>query len=231
VFNYDQIQWETGQASGSDANGRGGDSARVGYSNGTGAAGTFFELIGSAVNGAFLDGGPNALISNRLNSNINGRYIFQARDGTIIAPNLFDDADGQWINADDAFRGAGEGLTFDYFPSSSLLFVAWFTYPTQPIAPVPGEPNDVGESGQRWLTAQLDVADNIAVGPVFSTTGGAFDAPRSGVQRTVQVGEMTIELTSCISGNVTYSLLDGQIVGSFDIMPFEKRSNPGLSCD
>lgn len=231
VFNYDQIEWETGQASGGDANGRGGDSARVGYSNGTGAPGTFFELIGSAVNGAFLDGGPNALIGNRLNSTINGRYIFQARDGTVIAPNLFDDADGQWVNAAESFRGAGEGLTFDYFPSRSLLFVAWFTYPTEAIAPIPGEPDDVGESGQRWLTAQLDVADNIAVGPIFSTTGGAFDAPRTGVQRSVQVGEMTIELTSCISGNVTYSLLNGQIVGSFDIMPFERRSNPGLSCD
>jgi len=81
------------------------------------------------------------------------------------------------------------------------------------------------------LTAQLDVADNIAVGPIFSVTGGAFDAPRTAVQRALEVGEMTIELTSCISGNVTYSMLNGQIVGSFDIMPFEKVSNPGLNCD
>ncbi len=83
VFNYDQIQWETGTASGGDADGLGGDSARVGYSNGTGDPGTFFELTGSAINGAFLDGGPNALISNRLNSTIDGRYIFQSRGGGI----------------------------------------------------------------------------------------------------------------------------------------------------
>lgn len=83
VFNYDQIQWEAGTASGSDGNGLGGDSARVGYSNGTGDPGTFFELQGSAVNGAFLDGGPNALIADRLNSDINGRYIFQSRSGGI----------------------------------------------------------------------------------------------------------------------------------------------------
>ena len=80
VFNYDQIQWETGQASGSDADGLGGSSARIGYSNGVATA---FELAGSAVNGAFLDGGSNALISNILNSQFDGQYIFNVRDGTI----------------------------------------------------------------------------------------------------------------------------------------------------
>lgn len=85
-FNYDQIQWESGQASGSDVNGLGGFSARAGYSNGTGDAGTFYELPGSAVNGAFLDGGPDALISHSLNSDVLGRYLFAARDGEIIDP-------------------------------------------------------------------------------------------------------------------------------------------------
>lgn len=83
VFNYDNITWEAGTASNSDENGLGGSSARAGFSNGTGAAGTFFELDGSAVNGAFLNGGLNALISGRLNSDIDGRYIFNARNGSI----------------------------------------------------------------------------------------------------------------------------------------------------
>lgn len=85
IFNYDQIQWESGEASGSDGSGLGGSSARAGYSNGTGNPGTSFELFGSAVNGAFLDGGPNALISNSLNSSIDGRYIFFARNGDVVA--------------------------------------------------------------------------------------------------------------------------------------------------
>ncbi len=78
-FNYGQIQWETGDAS-SGVNGLGGSSARVGYSNGDDTA---FELAGSAVNGAFLDGGPNALITG---SNIGepGRYLFQVRGGEVI---------------------------------------------------------------------------------------------------------------------------------------------------
>jgi hypothetical protein len=78
-FNYDKIQWETGGASGG-VGGLGGNSARVGYSNGVNTA---FELPGSAVNGAFLDGGPNALIAG---SNIGepGRYRFEVRGGQVI---------------------------------------------------------------------------------------------------------------------------------------------------
>lgn len=89
-FNYDQIQWETGGASGGDPNGRGGDCARVGWANGSTHS---FELAGSAVCGAFLDSGtpsvvpgPNALIFNSLNSNVDGRYIFQVRSGAVVAP-------------------------------------------------------------------------------------------------------------------------------------------------
>ncbi|HEY5170368.1 MAG TPA: nidogen-like domain-containing protein, partial [Acidimicrobiia bacterium] len=52
-FNYDRIQWDSGQASDGDANCLNGSSARAGYSDGT-AANTF-ELPGSAVDGAFLD--------------------------------------------------------------------------------------------------------------------------------------------------------------------------------
>ena len=79
IFNYDQIQWETGEFSGGDSNGRGGFSARAGYAIGRGAPGSSFELAGSAIPGSFLDGGPNALRSNMRNSSVPGRYIFQIR--------------------------------------------------------------------------------------------------------------------------------------------------------
>jgi hypothetical protein len=87
-FNYDQIQWETGDASGGSG-GLGGSSARVGFSNGTGTAGTFFELAGSGVNGAFLDGGPNSLVGHSLNSNVLGRYVFAVREGQpVVTPTV-----------------------------------------------------------------------------------------------------------------------------------------------
>ena len=87
IFNYDNILWEAGTASNGNANGHGGSSARAGFSNGTGNSNTFYELQGSAVNGAFLNGGANALVSNSLNSNVAGRYIFNARNGDITVPN------------------------------------------------------------------------------------------------------------------------------------------------
>jgi hypothetical protein len=81
-FNYGAIHWETGDASGG-IGGKGGVSARVGFGNGTGAAGTSFELLGSGVSGSFLDDGPRALVRNRLNSDVPGRYVFEARNGSI----------------------------------------------------------------------------------------------------------------------------------------------------
>lgn len=80
-FNYDRIQWETGEASGG-TNGLGGNSARAGYSNGVD---TSFEIPGSAINGAFLDGGPNSLAAGG-NTNVAGRFLFQVRNGSVVTP-------------------------------------------------------------------------------------------------------------------------------------------------
>lgn len=80
-FLYDQIQFETGGASGG-VNGLGGTSASAGFSNGTGAAGTFFQLNGSLVNGALLDGGPNSLVANS-NIGVAGEYLFTVRSGVV----------------------------------------------------------------------------------------------------------------------------------------------------
>lgn len=79
VFNYDQIQWETGRASGGNADGLGGFSARAGYALGAGVPGSAFELPGSAVNGALLDGGPNSLVAGSRGSSQPGRYVFEIR--------------------------------------------------------------------------------------------------------------------------------------------------------
>jgi hypothetical protein len=82
-FNYNTITWETGDASGG-TNGLGGTSARVGFSNGTGNPGTNFELPGSGINGAFLDGGPNALASHSALATTPGRIHFLVRNGMIV---------------------------------------------------------------------------------------------------------------------------------------------------
>jgi hypothetical protein len=86
-FNYDKIQWEAGEASaGSDGLcTAASECAAVGYSNGSGTAGTNFQLNGSFTIGALLDDGPAAtsLIHNSLNNTMLGRYIFQVRNGLV----------------------------------------------------------------------------------------------------------------------------------------------------
>ncbi len=82
-FNYGQIQWETGDASGG-TNGLGGTSAAAGFSGGSGTAGTYFQLAGSLQPGSFLDGGPDALASDT-NDGVSGQYLFAVRDGVTIA--------------------------------------------------------------------------------------------------------------------------------------------------
>jgi hypothetical protein len=81
-FNYDSIQWETGQASGGNALCAGGASARAGFSNGTGAPGTSFELPGSGIPGSLLDSNfVTGLANHAVNSEFTGRYAFPVRNG------------------------------------------------------------------------------------------------------------------------------------------------------
>ncbi|MHC4497911.1 MAG: nidogen-like domain-containing protein, partial [Planctomycetota bacterium] len=80
-FNYDTVNWETGDASLGE-NGFGGFSARAGFSNGSGETGTFYEFPGSGVHGAFLDNNfQTGLIHGSRNSTTGGRYIFTVEDG------------------------------------------------------------------------------------------------------------------------------------------------------
>jgi hypothetical protein len=91
IYNYNQIQWDTGTASDGNAVCQNipptGTSAFVGYSDGTNTPGNSFNLPGSGVAGAFLDGGPHALISNMLNSNTSGSYVFFVHLGVPVAGN------------------------------------------------------------------------------------------------------------------------------------------------
>ena len=88
VLNYDQILWEAGTSNGGNSTtGRGGIAATVGYNAGQGnAPGTFYEFPGSRTNGAFLDGGANALAEGS-NTGVAGRYLFTVRNG-LVAPGV-----------------------------------------------------------------------------------------------------------------------------------------------
>ncbi len=83
-FNYGNMLWESGDFSGG-TNGLGGNCAAAGYSNGlSGAANRSQELAGSHVCGALIDGGVDALNTHSLNSDIQGRYLFNVRGGVVV---------------------------------------------------------------------------------------------------------------------------------------------------
>lgn len=85
MFNYDQVKWETGDASGGSG-GLGGISAAVGFSKGTAEAGTYYQFPGSLVPGSFLDSNlPTGLINNT-NMGLDGRYVFEVRNGGAPEP-------------------------------------------------------------------------------------------------------------------------------------------------
>ena len=75
IFNYGSIQWEAGTASDAGPDGLGGYAARAGWASGTGKAD---ELPGSGINGAFIDGGPNALAGRS--------FVFEVRNGEPRSP-------------------------------------------------------------------------------------------------------------------------------------------------
>jgi hypothetical protein len=88
-FNFTDINWEAGTANNANQQGIGGETARVGFSNGTNIT---YELAGSGTSLAFLDSNlVDGLIYNQLGAGfdgvaMDGRYAFSVRDGVVIVP-------------------------------------------------------------------------------------------------------------------------------------------------
>jgi hypothetical protein len=81
-FNYNQIQWDSGQASNGDNNCLNGTAGRVGYAAGLVDPATYYELPGSGVDGALLDSSATSgLIHSAIGNTQPGRYIFPFRNG------------------------------------------------------------------------------------------------------------------------------------------------------
>jgi len=81
MFSYDQIQWETGDASGGSG-GTGGSCAHAGYSNGST---TSFEVNGSGVCGSFLDSNSATGLTrndyNPYSPGVLGSYVYAIHNG------------------------------------------------------------------------------------------------------------------------------------------------------
>ncbi len=90
-FNYAQVQWETGDASGG-SDGLGGSPVRIGFATINNVSSPTFEMAGSGTSLYFLDTNPadgtlnpTGIIYSNFNSTVPGRYVFQFHNGAPMA--------------------------------------------------------------------------------------------------------------------------------------------------
>ena len=110
---------------------------------------------------------------------------------------------GAWFNS----ATSGQGQLIDVEPESQFMFVSWFTY-TDAASDNPNE--------QQWYTAQGNYTGNTAVLDLFETLGGKFDDPKE--VTTTRVGEVTLSFSDCEQGQMTYSLDEEGLQGTFPLL-------------
>jgi len=125
--------------------------------------------------------------------------------------------EGDWTSP----QSANQGLMMDFIEEAGVLFVAWFTFTEQPIAPAEMAPMEIGAAGQRWLVASLEVSGTRASGEIVAPQGGAFEMPLTEFQSSPIVGSMEIEFLGCDRAVVNYDLDRAGLSGSFEIEPID----------
>jgi PKD repeat protein len=175
-FNYDQVQWETGDAS-DGVGGLGGSSAVVGFSNGSSRPGTSFELHGSGIPGQFLDSNPGGLIHRSLNSTVLGRYVIPIVNltNTVLNVARFSQGDSRWAgntygNSSYTIQQMGCAL------SALAMALQYEGISTDPGAlnTLMKNDNDFVGTGVNWSAATRDASGNALEFHAFRTTDTPF---------------------------------------------------------
>ena len=180
-FNYEKITWETGDASGGTS-GLGGVSASVGWSNGSGAPGTSWQMAGSLIPGSFLDNAPHALAGTRYSSTTVGRFLFRARGGILI-PALSLDTGCPVPNA-----SAGAHYQYTLSASGETAPYSWTLLP-DPGATLPfsvstagilsGDPKDTGTYN---FTLQVSAKTDDSTVTVAKRCSVTVDPPKLSIR-------------------------------------------------
>lgn len=174
VFNYNSIQWETGDASGGSG-GLGGTSATVGYSAGTGAPGTYFQLSGSLVNGAFLDSNnTTGLANSEWASAIPGRYVIHISASAPGAGSVTNAYSRSYPTTGLGYAFTNQGLS-SYLTTSNLN--ASQVLNTASLSPTFSDWNQYVASNGGSNTAISHLVQNLEGGLCYgwSLSSGRFD--------------------------------------------------------
>ncbi len=97
----------------------------------------------------------------------------------------------------------GQGFFLAVFPDQRKILLAWFTYDTE----LPGveATANLGDPGQRWLTAQGTYAGAQAELQLYSFGGGLFDQSLP-VPVHEQIGSILLQFEDCANGTVIYDI-------------------------
>lgn len=120
----------------------------------------------------------------------------------------------------------GQGFFIVVYPDIRLIFLAWFTYETE-------RPSDdlmaqLGEPGQRWVTAQGPFDGNMAQLDIIVTSGGVFDRSEPEPENSVpgSVGTMKLMFNNCSNGLVEYDMPGLGLSGT---VPLQRVANDNVA--
>lgn len=217
VFNYGDVQWETGDASGGTG-GFGGSPVAVGYSAGNGDPGSFFQLPGSLQTGELVDGGAHALSTGSIRSTAPGRYVFPVRSGS--AGNSATGITGTVTSGGQPVEGAriqvcphdGGTCVFQTRTSFDGSYTALgipagtydvTAYPPSGLRakPVTVRGTDVADQEKVTVDLSLDQIDGLPNGTTLTPVVGSGDEPMVFWQDSLH-----LHTRGCPGGSATYSI-------------------------
>jgi hypothetical protein len=160
----------------------------------------FSDCNHGALDYLFNDGRSGTIDMTRFTSNTS----CSAGGDAVVAPPQFL-LSGNWFDS----ATNGQGIQLELNPANRLLFGVWYTYSPH------GASEENRPKTQRWYTMQFEGVDPAArhlIGvPLFSTTGGIFDA---GAPTSSQaIGSVDIRFESCTAATFAYRITAGEEAG------------------
>ena len=133
-----------------------------------------------------------------------GAVLANEKELTTLNPGI----NGSWYNADQS----GQGFLIEVLPEVDHVFVAWFTFDT-----IASDDTSaiLGNSNQRWFTAEGPYSGTEASLTVYSTQGGVFN--QGATTQSTEAGTLDINFSGCGNAIADFSLLDDSLAGSIDL--------------
>lgn len=117
----------------------------------------------------------------------------------------------------------GQGFVITVFPGQKTVFLVWFTYDTE--LPPPDATANLGDPGQRWITAQGGYWGGEADLEVGSMTGGLFDSAEPKPYR-VPGGSILLQFEDCNTGSVFYDIPS---IGRTGMVPIQRVNSENVA--